>query len=261
MKKINEMKTQQQEDVLKRKEELEIKQREAEENKKRLLEEKRKEEFEKQKLKEQQRIQATISISNSNNQLNHATNLLNSVQKIQKSSAVKLNLQQPTTPFHHHNHHHSKPFENKTNTQLKQNIIKTPSSSVTNKQQHHHHLGSTNKHGGTPGVKKKLYENYDINDLESGDDTDDDEEPSKPIPEWAKEPHLKQKALRQCHKLINYTKLFRASSQNEIILENIFKIKRKKFTERSSSAIWNSPPVWSTNGLNGEESFRQLHKL
>ncbi len=124
MKKINEMKTQQQEDVLKRKEELEIKQREAEENKKRLLEEKRKEEFEKQKLKEQQRIQATISISNSNNQLNHATNLLNSVQKIQKSSAVKLNLQQPTTPFHHHNHHHSKPFENKTNTQLKQNIIK-----------------------------------------------------------------------------------------------------------------------------------------
>jgi len=81
MKKINEMKTQQQEDVLKRKEELEIKQREAEENKKRLLEEKRKEEFEKQKLKEQQRIQGTISISNSNNQLNHATNLLNSVQK------------------------------------------------------------------------------------------------------------------------------------------------------------------------------------
>ena len=110
-------------------------------------------------------------------------------------------------------------------------------------------------------VKKKKYENYDIGDLKSGDDTDDDEEPSKPIPEWAKGELLIKKALIQCYKGINYTKLFKASSQNEIILENIFKIKRKKFTERSSSANWNSPPVWRTNGLNGDESFRQLHQV
>ena len=103
-------------------------------------------------------------------------------------------------------------------------------------------------------------ENYDINDLKSEDETDDDEEPNKPIPEWAKDMRLKKTAMAQSKKLINYTRLFYATSQNEIILEDIFKIKRKKFTERSSSAIWNSPPVWKTNGLNGNESFRLMHK-
>jgi hypothetical protein len=103
-------------------------------------------------------------------------------------------------------------------------------------------------------------DNYDINDLKSEDETDDDEEPNKPIPEWAKDMRLKKTAMAQAKKFLNYTRLFRATTQNEIILEDIFKIKRKKFTERSSSAIWNSPPVWRTNGLNGNESFRLLHK-
>ena len=105
-----------------------------------------------------------------------------------------------------------------------------------------------------------LMDNYDIHDLKSEDETDDDEEPNKPIPEWARDARLTQCAQAQARKFINYTRLFSASSQNEIILENIFKIKRKKFTERSSSAIWNSPPVWKTSGLNGNESFRLMHK-
>lgn len=114
----------------------------------------------------------------------------------------------------------------------------------------------------TPLQPPKLRDedNYDVSDIRSGDDTDDDEEPSKPIPAWAKEPLLGQKAQDQCLKGINFTRLFKSACNTEINLEMIFKSKRRKFVERSSSANWTTPPVWSTNGLSGEESFMQLRK-
>ena len=108
--------------------------------------------------------------------------------------------------------------------------------------------------------KLKNADNYDVSDLRSEDDTDDEEEPSKPIPQWAKEPFLSQKAQLQSTQMINFTKLFKASSSQAIVLDSIFKLKRKKFYERSSSANWSSPPVWNGNGLNGEESFYRLRK-
>lgn len=104
-------------------------------------------------------------------------------------------------------------------------------------------------------------ENYDVSGLRSDDDTDDEEDPSKPIPAWAKQPLLGEASRAQSHKFINYTKLFKAACQNEINLDEIFKYKRKKFNERSSSANWSSPPVWRTNGISGEESFRQFQRL
>jgi tRNA pseudouridine-54 N-methylase len=105
----------------------------------------------------------------------------------------------------------------------------------------------------------KNEDNYDVSDLKSDDDTDDEDEPSKPLPAWAREPQLTNKVREQSLLNINFTKMFKASSQNEIHLEQIFRIKRKKFNERSSSANWSSPPVWRTNGLNGDESFRKFH--
>lgn len=108
--------------------------------------------------------------------------------------------------------------------------------------------------------KLKNADNYDVSDLRSEDDTDDEEEPSKPIPQWAKEPFLSQRAHLQSTQMLNFTKLFKASSSQAIVLDSIFKLKRKKFYERSSSANWSSPPVWSGNGLNGEESFYRLRK-
>jgi hypothetical protein len=106
----------------------------------------------------------------------------------------------------------------------------------------------------TPRLKD--VNNYDVSDLASGDETDDEDEPSKPVPDWAKEPELSKKAIEQAMNCINYTKMFRETSKAEINLEDIFKFKRRKFTERSSSANWTTPPVWSTDGLTGDESFR-----
>jgi len=108
--------------------------------------------------------------------------------------------------------------------------------------------------------KLKDEDNYDVSGLRSEDETDDEDEPNKPVPSWAKEPYLSQKAQTQSSLMVNFTRLFRSSCQQEVILENIFRVKRKKFTERSSSANWSSPPLWRTNGLTGEESFRKFHK-
>lgn len=104
--------------------------------------------------------------------------------------------------------------------------------------------------------KLKDINNYDVSNLGSEDDTDDDEEPSKPLPDWAIQTNLQPKVKSQNRSLVNFTLMFKSASQSEIILENIFKTRRKKFTDRSSSANWNCPPVWNSNGLTGEESFR-----
>lgn len=106
--------------------------------------------------------------------------------------------------------------------------------------------------------KPTAYENYEITDLNSSDETDDEEEPSKPIPLWAQDQNLTRRAIAQNKSHINFTKMFKATSHAEVDLEKIFKIKRSKFNERSSSANWTSPPVWST-GINGNESFWLLH--
>lgn len=106
--------------------------------------------------------------------------------------------------------------------------------------------------------KLKDINNYDVSNLGSEDDTDDDEEPSKPIPAWAVQSNLVAKVKAQNHSMVNFTRLFKSASQAEINLEQIFKTRRKKFTERSSSANWNCPPVWNGSGITGEESFRCL---
>jgi microcompartment protein CcmL/EutN len=77
------------------------------------------------------------------------------------------------------------------------------------------------------------YDNYDISDKEN----------LNPI--WA-----------QALKLINFTCLFKSAGE-PIILEKIFK-KGKKLNERSSSAHWDTPPIWKT-GIN-DQSFYDVCK-
>jgi hypothetical protein len=109
-----------------------------------------------------------------------------------------------------------------------------------------------------PKLKNK--DNYDVSDLKSEDDTDDEDDPQKPIPDWARDTQLIEKVKRQARSMFNFTKCFKSACQSEIILEDIFKTRRKKFTERSSSANWDSTPIWKSNGISGEESFWQFKK-
>ena len=95
-----------------------------------------------------------------------------------------------------------------------------------------------------------LKENYSIDDLCEEDGTDDEDEPRKPIPEWAKTANVLIYGKRQAKKVLNYTKLFKSSCEQNIQLENVFKESKYKFHARSSSADWSSPPVWGTKGIN-----------
>lgn len=103
-------------------------------------------------------------------------------------------------------------------------------------------------------------ENYGIEELASCDETDDEDEPSKPVPEWAKDYNLMPRIKAQAMLCVNFTKLFKATANDKIELEDVFKIKKSRFFFRSSSAEWTTAPVWQTGGLNGNESFRKLKK-
>ena len=92
--------------------------------------------------------------------------------------------------------------------------------------------------------KNENNQNYSISDLNSSDETDDEDMPSKPIPDWATNSKLTRTALAQSKKCINFTQVFRSTLKENVILEDVFSIKKKHFNLRTSSANWNSPPVW-----------------
>jgi len=94
-------------------------------------------------------------------------------------------------------------------------------------------------------------ENYEVSVLEP--------DATKPIPLWAANVLIEKTAKDQSHKMINYTQIFKAGWANEVDLNEIFGVKRKKFAKRSSSGEWTTPTIWQT-GLDGNESFRALYK-
>lgn len=99
-------------------------------------------------------------------------------------------------------------------------------------------------------------DDYNIGDLVSGDETDDEDEPNKTIPEWANFELVTRNVVQQSKGFVNFTKLFKGSSENEVDLGEIFTIQRNRFNARTSSARWECPPVWQTEGIKGDESFR-----
>lgn len=78
--------------------------------------------------------------------------------------------------------------------------------------------------------------NYDIEDLNSGDETDDDEKPRKEVPAWAKGAALHALVARQNRSGISGLEFFGVMPL--LSLDNIFPVKKKTFNKRTSSALW-----------------------
>ncbi|CAJ0563010.1 unnamed protein product, partial [Mesorhabditis spiculigera] len=99
-----------------------------------------------------------------------------------------------------------------------------------------------NKKEATPDEpkeeKKRLTEdNYDIDDLNSGDETDDEDKPRKKIPAWATGNALRNCVRSQSMLAFDYKTYF--GPTQEVDLSKIFGV--KEFKPRSSSAVWESP--------------------
>nr|KAF6369311.1 hypothetical protein mMyoMyo1_010674 [Myotis myotis] len=78
-------------------------------------------------------------------------------------------------------------------------------------------------------------------DLNSDDSTDDESHPRKPIPSWATGTQLSQAILHQyCHPP-NLLELF--GTIRQLHLEDIFRKSKPRYHKRTSSAVWNSPPL------------------
>ncbi|XP_073903239.1 inner centromere protein [Castor canadensis] len=83
-------------------------------------------------------------------------------------------------------------------------------------------------------------DNYGM-DLNSDDSTDDEAHPRKPIPAWARGTQLSQAIVHQYYHPPNLPKLF--GTILPLDLEDIFKKSKPRYHKRTSSAVWNSPPL------------------
>ncbi|XP_010002936.1 PREDICTED: inner centromere protein [Chaetura pelagica] len=81
--------------------------------------------------------------------------------------------------------------------------------------------------------------NYGI-DLNSGDSTDDENEPRKPVPAWAYGTQLNQAITHQYHHPVDVDQLFGVIPSPR--LEDIFGKNKPRYFKRTSSAVWLSPP-------------------
>ncbi|XP_048216375.1 inner centromere protein isoform X2 [Perognathus longimembris pacificus] len=83
-------------------------------------------------------------------------------------------------------------------------------------------------------------DNYGM-DLNSDDSTDDEAHPRKPIPSWARGTQLSQAIVHQYYHPPNLAELF--GTILPLDLEDIFKKNKPRYHKRTSSAVWNSPPL------------------
>uniref|UniRef100_A0A8C8RXF0 Inner centromere protein n=1 Tax=Pelusios castaneus TaxID=367368 RepID=A0A8C8RXF0_9SAUR len=90
--------------------------------------------------------------------------------------------------------------------------------------------------------------NYGL-DLNSDDSTDDESQPRKPVPVWATGARLNQAVTYQYYNPPNIDSLFGLIISPK--LEDIFYKNKPRYFKRTSSAVWQSPPLPSTKSTLG----------
>ncbi|XP_053418288.1 inner centromere protein isoform X2 [Nycticebus coucang] len=96
---------------------------------------------------------------------------------------------------------------------------------------------------GPKGPPKINPDDYGM-DLNSDDSTDDEAQPRKPIPAWARGTLLSQAIIHQYYHPPDLLELFGIILP--LNLEEMFKKSKPRYHKRTSSAVWNSPPLQGT---------------
>eukprot|EP00092_Neocalanus_flemingeri_P076406 GFUD01094768.1.p1 GENE.GFUD01094768.1~~GFUD01094768.1.p1 ORF type:complete len:354 (+),score=123.27 GFUD01094768.1:133-1062(+) len=99
-----------------------------------------------------------------------------------------------------------------------------------------------------PPEPSKDEDNYGLDDLNSGEDTDDEDCPRKVVPKWAEGTQLRTALLKQCYMGPDLDLIFANVEMPD--LGTMFEQQRKRFYKRTSSAVWGTPP----------ESFKHASK-
>lgn len=100
-------------------------------------------------------------------------------------------------------------------------------------------------------------DNYNVDDLSSNDETDNEDKPRKEVPKWAQKRELTVKvaALRRLVPEENRARYFGRMKQPTV--EDFFKNQLKQYPLRSSSAIWTSPMSDPTPGEGRYHAFQK----
>merc|ERR1719318_1196655 len=83
-------------------------------------------------------------------------------------------------------------------------------------------------------------ENYGLDDLNSEEDTDDEDCPRKVVHKWAVGSQLRTALLKQCYMGPDLDMIFANVEMPD--LSSMFAQQRKRFLKRTSSAVWETPP-------------------
>ncbi|XP_068115524.1 inner centromere protein isoform X2 [Hyperolius riggenbachi] len=94
--------------------------------------------------------------------------------------------------------------------------------------------------GYKPHPPKLNIDDYGM-DLNSDDSTDDESKPRKPIPAWASGSELSQSIQLQYYRPMDLDKVFGKIESPK--LEDMFNKKKPRYKNRTSSAVWHSPPL------------------
>ncbi|VDK82328.1 unnamed protein product [Litomosoides sigmodontis] len=99
--------------------------------------------------------------------------------------------------------------------------------------------------------------NYDLESISSNDETDDEENPRKPIPFWAQGERLQNALRKQVVQTCIDPDVYFGPVRTPM-LDKIFARSRTRYHKRTSSALWTSP---MSNPKKGTSKFFELQKV